>query len=263
MSKGRDKTQARESQAQLLKTVLVSAIMPTRGRRVMSVTALECWKSQDWPHKELLILDDADDPSFPSPPLDPAMAWPGHAPVRYFREPKRTIGAKREWLCAQATGEVIIHFDSDDWSAPGRITEQVELLLSSGKPMSGYHSLLFWDMKSSIGYQWTGAQGFAIGTSMCYTKEFWRRHHWPEYAGLPHHPRLEATDVEVVRTAQRHGGIATLEGRGMCIARAHHSNTSTARKVGQPKGPVWPRMQDSAFPDAFFAALHMEVLKAA
>jgi hypothetical protein len=227
--------------------MLVSAIMPTRARPLLSQTALNCWRSQAWPDKELIILDDADDLSFPAPPNGPG--------VRYYRALKRTIGAKREWLCAQAQGEVIIHFDSDDWSDPGRIDEQVSLLLTSGRPMTGYHSLLFWDMRNAVGYRWKGPEGFAVGTSMCYTREFWKSHRWPEYSGLPSHPRLEATDVEVARTAQKHGGVATLDGRQMCIARAHSSNTSTARNISRVG---WPKVKNEAFPAAFFAALDME-----
>lgn len=231
--------------------MLVSAIMPTRGRRFMSYTAVECWKTQTWAEKELIILDDADDLSFPVPPNGPGI-W-------YYRAPKRTIGAKREWLCQEARGEVIIHFDSDDWSDPNRIEEQVSLLLTTRKPMTGYHSLLFWDMQRSVGYKWKGAEGFAIGTSMCYTKEFWRSHRWPEYSGLPHNPALDATDVEIVNQAQKIG-IATLDGRGMCIARAHGANTSSARRIATNG---WPRVSSGEFPAAFFEALHGEMARAA
>ena len=235
--------------------MLVSAIMPTRARPLMSRTALECWKTQTWKDTELLILDDADDPSFL---LDkwPVFDDPG---IRYYREPKATIGAKRERLCSLAKGEVIIHFDSDDWSDPGRIAEQVSML-QTGKPMSGYHSLLFWDMQESVGYRWNGPPGFAVGTSMAYTKEFWKSHRWPQWAGQPANPRLDGTDVVVVRQAQRYG-ITTLGGRGMCIARAHGANTSTARLIGHPDPkarPNWPKVPASDFPDAFFAALRLE-----
>jgi hypothetical protein len=232
--------------------MLVSAIMPTRGRPALSQTALDCWRAQTWKERELVILDDADDPSFPEPPNEEG--------VRYCRTLRMTIGAKRECLCDMARGEVVIHFDSDDWSDPGRIAEQVTLLLSTGKPMSGYHSLLFWDMRQARGYTWKGSEGFAIGTSMCYTKEFWRAHRWPEYSGMPHSPRFDGTDVEIVRQAQKHGGIATLEGRQMCIARAHGGNTSTARTISTNG---WPRANDADFPAAFFDAIHAEVLRSA
>jgi hypothetical protein len=224
--------------------MLVSAIMPTRARRVLSYTAVECWKAQTWEDRELVILDDADDPSFPVPPGDPG--------IRYYRGPREFIGVKLEKLSALAQGEVIIRFDSDDWSDPNRIQEQVDHLALTGKGLTGYHTLLFWDMRARrfAGYQWRGPSGFACGTSMCYTRQFWQSHPWP--------PLREASDNAVVYAAQKDNAIATLEGRQMCIARAHGNNTSSAQRIGQNN---WPQVPDSEFPEAFFEAIRLEALQ--
>jgi len=236
--------------------MLVSAIMPTRGRQALARTAVKCFMAQTYAPRELVILDDEDDPSFPGAFADRFCAGK-QLSLRYLRQPRATIGAKREKCCQLAQGEVIMHFDSDDWSAPGRMEEQVRLLGESGKPMSGYHSLLFWDMRTALGYRWKGAEGFAIGTSMAYTKEFWKSHRWPEYSGLPANPRFDATDVQVMRQAQAIDGVATLDGGGMCVARAHDSNSSSARNIASNG---WPRIRDEAFPSAFFAAVNVEAL---
>jgi len=221
--------------------VLVSAIMPTRSRPALSRTALECWKAQTWAEKELVILDDADDPSFRVPPVE--------AGVRYYKGPRLSVGAKREWLCANALGEVIIHFDSDDWSHPDRIAQQVELL--SDKPMSGYHCLFFWDMRNSVGYRWKAGAGFACGTSMCYTREFWKRQRFKDVKF--------AEDNLMVYAAQKAGGVSTLDGRQMCVARAHDGSTSSARRLGRNG---WPRVANAEFPPLFFAALRAEAARA-
>ena len=49
--------------------ILVSAIMPTRSRPALSRAALNCFLAQTYEPRELVILDDDDDPSFLDPPL--------------------------------------------------------------------------------------------------------------------------------------------------------------------------------------------------
>ena len=38
--------------------MLVSCIMPTCDRQVLIPVALKCYLSQDWPDKELVVIDD-------------------------------------------------------------------------------------------------------------------------------------------------------------------------------------------------------------
>ena len=216
--------------------MFVSAIMPTRSRPALSSAALGCFLAQTYEPRELIILDDEDDPSFADPP--PA------EDVTYLRMPRLTLGAKRNALCHAAHGDIIMHWDSDDWSAPQRISDQVERLVRSGRPMTGYHSLLFWDERNSLGYRWTGPNGYACGASMCYRKDFWDAYPFPEIT--------VAEDNALVLQAQKAGGIATAEDRGMLVARVHGANTSSAQRVGQNNWPLAPR---SEFPQKFLEAI--------
>ena len=201
--------------------MLVSAIMPTRRRPALSWVALDCFRAQTYESREILILDDEDDPSFQDVSLEPA--------ARYLRLPRLSIGAKRNVLCEAARGEIIIHWDSDDWSAPERISDEVERLLASGKSMAGYHSLLFWDDRNSLGYRWTGPNGYACGASLCYYREFWAAHNFPDIS--------VAEDKAMVLKAQKAASIATADGRQMLIARVHGANTSSAQRIGQNNWP--------------------------
>ncbi len=173
---------------------------------------------------------------FESPPVRPG--------VSYFRWPRLLIGAKRNALCDAARGDIIIHWDSDDWSAPDRIGDQAERLAASGKPMTGYHSLLFWDERNDLGYRWTGPSGYACGASMCYRREFWAAHKFPNIS--------VAEDNAIVLEAQKAGGIASAEGRQMLIARVHGANTSSAQRIGQNN---WPLIAKTEFPQSFFEAI--------
>jgi hypothetical protein len=111
-------------------------------------------------------------------------------------------------------------------------------------PVTGYHSLLFWDERNALGYRWTGPAGYACGASMCYRRGFWTAHKFPDIS--------VAEDNAMVLEAQKYGGIATAEGRQMLIARVHGANTSSAQRIGQNN---WPIVARAEFPPAFFAAI--------
>src|SRR5689334_15227539 len=141
--------------------MLVSAIMPTRSRPQYAQQALDCFLAQTHQDRELIIIDDADDPSF-SDPLITEFRIKGN--IHYHRLNKRlTIGAKRNLACSRASGEVIIHVDDDDWSAPERIEDQLTRLNDSGVGITGYHSMRFLDIQTGEWWKYSGAKCYALG----------------------------------------------------------------------------------------------------
>lgn len=144
----------------------VSCIMPTRGRPQFARQAVEYFLAQTWPAKELLILDDFFAPSFSAPPAGDG--------IRYFSERhKLIVGAKRNRCCSEASGDIICHWDDDDYSAPGRIADQVARLLESGAEVTGYSEMEFRNGAKSWLYR--GANGYMLGTSLMYWRDAWRR----------------------------------------------------------------------------------------
>src|SRR5262245_22007784 len=116
---------------------LVSCIMPTFNRRRFVPRALIYWLRQDYPHKELIVVDDGTDcVADLMPTADPR--------VRYVRlESRMSVGAKRNFACELAKGEVIAHWDDDDWHAPHRLSYQIERLLQANADVCGLQTLLF------------------------------------------------------------------------------------------------------------------------
>ncbi len=109
---------------------LVSCIMPTYNRRAYVPRAIRYWQAQDYPHAELIIIDDGTDPVEDLVPADPR--------ARYIRPAERkTIGAKRNLACEQARGDLLINWDDDDWSAPWRVSYQVDMFLKQDVDISG------------------------------------------------------------------------------------------------------------------------------
>ena len=103
--------------------VTVSVICPTFNRAAMHEKLYESFHKQDYPHKDLWVLDDTHVPSpFFSKCKDPA--------VHYVRLPqKKSIGAKRNQLIALSSGALIAHFDDDDHYGPAYLSSMVAALI--------------------------------------------------------------------------------------------------------------------------------------
>ena len=219
--------------------LLVSCIIPTGDRRTLLPLALASYLSQDWPEKELVIIDDGALPVSDLIEDIPACVYT-HIPE------KLTIGAKRNLACSMARGDIIVHFDDDDWSAPHRITDQVERMLTAGKQVSGYYSIGFWDPELGKAYQYRESPPpYSCGTALCYTRAFWQDHPFPN--------KSSGEDNAMVDAAKARGQIISADGTAMLVARVHRDNvTKTAKRVGRGE---WPEISPEKLPPAFFAAL--------
>ncbi len=151
---------------------LVSCIMPTAERRSYVPHAIRYFLNQDYPHKELIILDDGEDRVADLIPAIPT--------IRYFQTNRRnSIGAKRNMLCEEARGELIAHWDDDDWHAPQRLSVQIEALLNSGKDICGITRLLFFSPGSNRAweYQYPAAQRVWLsGSTLLFRRDLWKKH---------------------------------------------------------------------------------------
>jgi hypothetical protein len=102
---------------------LISCIMPTRNRSEWVRQSLDYFARQDYPNRELIIIDDGSDDLDAVLPSDPR--------IRYIRSLRPiSIGAKRNLGCEAAVGTIIVHWDDDDWYAPNRLSAQAAPILS-------------------------------------------------------------------------------------------------------------------------------------
>ena len=161
-----------------------------------------------------------------------------------------TIGAKRNLACERASGEVIIHFDSDDWSARDRVRDQIERLESghahSGAQMSGYHSVFYWSMLTDKAYRYVHQPQYSLGSAMCYFKSFWKTHPFPD--------RSHSEDNHVTFQAKNAGQLVSSDGFQRLICRVHQTNvTQSAMRVGRNN---WPQVSSEWLSPAFFEAIN-------
>ena len=126
---------------------LVSCIMPTYNRRQFIPHAIECFLNQDFADRELIILDDGTDAIHDLVPEDKRILY-----VRL--DEKFTLGAKLNLACEHARGEIIAHWDDDDWYSPRRLSTQVEALAQDAIEICGINKLLYYDLQSGRAYEY-------------------------------------------------------------------------------------------------------------
>lgn len=225
----------------------VCAVMLTADRPEMARRAVECFRAQTYPAKTLLIYDTGTDDAEDCPGDYPLVIW--------IPEEKRgrTIGELRNAANSHVEGvevdlsagtsrecgaNILIHWDSDDWSHPNRIAEQVDLLQASGADVVGYNEMLFWRQDQngmdalSEAWLYTGS---ILGTSLCYWRKTWERR--------PFEARNAGEDYEFLKGLKTVGVSSSLsfdswrsqniekpsrDCEPRMIARIHAGNTSAA-----------------------------------
>ena len=183
----------------------ISVIVPTRNRPQYLRKILQIYDNQTWVHKEILILDDSDSKNEEFESYISA-----RSDVYYWHQKERlSIGAKRNQLAEKSSGELIAHFDDDDYYAP-QYLERMEAALSDHNAelvkLAGWFALHersgrvgFWDTMDweSPHYIFCGTEDIAIkdsgftanglrsfttgyGFSYLYKKEAWAKTQFPD-----------------------------------------------------------------------------------
>lgn len=206
----------------------VSAIMPTRGRPSFAYRAVEYFKAQKYPHKELVIVDDEEEPSFESPQI-----FGLKDSVRYFLlKRSRNIPEKRNIACAASFGSIIMHMDSDDWSSPERMAVQVDQLLESGKMVAGFNSMLFYQEETARLFKYHSViREYGIGTSLMYFRSWWKMFPFLESQSI-------GEDNYFVSCARKQNQIICAPANDLMVARIHGGNTSVKNLEGDNFKPV-------------------------
>jgi glycosyltransferase involved in cell wall biosynthesis len=208
---------------------LVSCLMPTADRRAFLPLAIETFLRQDYANRELIIVDDGRDAVGDLVPADPR--------IRYERAPRfSSLGAKRNHACRLARGQILVHWDDDDWSSPARLSLQIGALQAAGADLCGLARLWYYDPVRDEAWRYRypiGRDGWVSGNTFCFRRAFWERHHFPELT--------IGEDTRWVREA-RGARVLALEQDDFFVARLHSSNTSPK----QTRGAYWTRADTAA-----------------
>ena len=138
-----------------------------------------------------------------------------------------TTGAKRNVACRHATGELIVHWDDDDWSAPERIEIQVRTIIESGADLCGQSELLFYEPTTNRGWRYRypeRSRPWVAGGTMCYPREVWAHHPFPDVR--------QGEDTQFI-WSRRGMRVEALTREDLYVATIHRGNTSAKCTSGR------------------------------
>ena len=215
----------------------VAAVMLANGRPEMVSRAIKSFLAQTYENKRLLIWDS-------SPGLTCCDQLDHNGVVHVPAMDGGSIGCLRNEANSFWTEyPIIVHWDSDDWSHPNRIAEQVALLQASGAECVGYNEMLFWDACAAvevdlsteaaidIGEAWlyrAAVPNYAVGTSMAYWRDTWKRNQFPDLSEgcddlewFNRGVKIESVSAAGIRTT----GVEIMVAQPTMIASIHGGNT--------------------------------------
>src|SRR6267142_7021882 len=111
---------------------LVSCICVTKNEARVLSRAIECFRNQTYPNKELIILAEGSESH-----VKEMLALGEDDRIKCFvvpSTPKIPLGSLRNLAISKANGEYICQWDDDDWYHVKRIEIQLNMLLESHKP---------------------------------------------------------------------------------------------------------------------------------
>jgi glycosyltransferase involved in cell wall biosynthesis len=219
---------------------LVSCIMPTHNRRRFLPQAIRYFMEQDYPQRELIVVDDGSDPI--------RDLIPDEEHVHYIRLPGRhSIGIKRNLACESAKGKVIMLWDDDDWYARNRISYQVGPLLERRADLTGLDrglllSLptgLFWECTPSLHERMFVQQ--VIGGTLTFWKSLWQ-------AGAQFPDTSLAEDALFLQSLVQQGArLERLPNQDMFIYVRHDANSWQFTPGNFLDSAGWRRVTTPAF----------------
>jgi glycosyltransferase involved in cell wall biosynthesis len=202
---------------------LVSAIMPTADRVAFVPRAIQTFLRQDYAEKELVIVDDGVSPIAHLVPDDPRLRL-----IRFA--PRLTVGAKRNIACEAARGDIMLHWDDDDWHAQDRLSRQVSAMEAAGAELCGSTTQLFLDRAAGQAWRYDYAtlgdpRPWLAGGTLAYRASRWRR------------GPFEEVDVgEDARFVRAEPACIRSEVLGdVVVGMIHEKNVSPKR----PRAPLW------------------------
>lgn len=191
---------------------LVSCLMVTRNRAARARMAVECFLRQNYPARELVILDDGEDDALRE--YVGALADPR---IRCFRPlgERATLGELRNRAVALARGTYVCQWDDDDYYDPARIACQVAALQMTRADACFLHRWTMW---------WPEARRLALST-----RRIWEGSMLCLKAHMPVYPALaRGEDTPVADQIVASGRVVLLDQPRLYVYVAHAGNTFDA-----------------------------------
>ncbi len=190
----------------------VSCLMVTKNRPALARRAVQCFRQQTWPHRELVIVDDGADDALArwiEATADPRIVH------RRLPAGNLTLGALRNLAVASATGDYLAQWDDDDLSAPDRLELQLAAVTALRADACLLERQYIW---------WPDRRRLAVSCA-----RLWEGSMLCARSSLPPYPDLaKGEDTPAVERVVREGRIALLDRPDLFVYVCHGANTFEA-----------------------------------
>ena len=216
----------------------VSILIPYYNRRHFEKLIEYNIKCQTYMNiKEVIIADDSDKP-------DQRLQLDIPYELIYVKCPRISIGAKRNLLKKKASGDILVHMDSDDVYCPTYVQTVVTTIENSCLPVTASSDMLFINMTTN----WIGKQSCMFlnclnEATMAYTREYAINHHYQDR----NHSENETFTNEVWKIAE-----TPIEEIMVCVC---HGDNTVDKNVWQTD------IYKSKLPMWFWKTEHFKILK--
>lgn len=228
---------------------LVSCICPTYARPRFLIRAVEYFLRQRWRNAELIVLDDS--------PAEELAMLPSHPRIRVRRLHERLpMGEKHNLGLEMAQGDMIAHWDDDDWQSPLRLMRQVEVLLLQKADVCGYATDLlmtcgdarFWRFVKGKRTTLVGNAMIAVNVPFMDGTAMFKR----SVVGQMQYPTIPVGQKVVFLEGLHRAGakLKSMPNDGIYVYVRHDANTwqyYNDRRLAEVPRPVWFPAQDLAF----------------
>ena len=188
--------------------------MPTRNRRKFISQSIKYFQKQDYPNKELIILDNGDDKVKDLIPIS--------NDIHYFSiDSKVKLGEVRNIGVSHSKGDIVIMWDDDDWFHPSRITKQIQPILNNTADLTGIEYRFAYDLNGDQCWKVsknTDEEIFQYGI-IAFRKEIWEK-----FVKYP--PVSVGEDVRFQKECLEKGfKFSIIPNDGLFIHVGHYTNT--------------------------------------
>lgn len=154
--------------------------MLTADRHAMAERAIRAFEQQTYRNRMLYILDNGVE-------RQPGVTWRftwtklDYIPELKGRPLFQLMNEVTERaLAAFPDATLVAKWDSDDWSHPERLSEQVKIIQPGDYMVTGYNSMPLLHDSGEV-YEYSNpSTRYAVGTSLLYRREAWEQHHFPD-----------------------------------------------------------------------------------
>jgi glycosyltransferase involved in cell wall biosynthesis len=221
----------------------VSCVMPACYGE-MALLAVQCFLDQTYEGElELIVLDNNDEGETIEHLL------PEDERIKYHRTVRKPLGALRNEGNRLATGEVICNWDCDDWSSPDRVAAQVERLKESGKAVTGWHNVNYFNTVDGGTYKYfyeadrnRNHPPYAFGASQVYQRAWWEKYPYPETG---------VEDFQFQQEALHRRELDSSDAGDLYVVRSHQLSLCPPQ-FGHKQ---FPAVERTSLPQEFFDAI--------